>query len=168
MPSSFGGELPYEGKIIKYIYRLPIQLILIGLQARVKYADPADGCLSIDPPMQNNTFLKWVALVSRNNCTFEAKIRNAQNANYDAIIVHNVGSDYTEEMSVQNSTGIEIPSIFIGEHDGLYIRRKFQSSNMYYIVITPDAPFNINTHLLLPFAIVVAICFLVMIIFMVS
>jgi E3 ubiquitin-protein ligase RNF13 len=29
-------------------------------------------------------------------------------------------------------------------------------------------PFNISTHLLLPFAIVVGICFLIMVIFMVS
>lgn len=71
-------------------------------------------------------------------------------------------------MSVKNATGIEIPSVFIGEYDGLTLKQRFATGEPYYIVITPDAPFNINTHLLLPFAIVVAICFIIMIIFLVS
>ncbi|KRT79222.1 hypothetical protein AMK59_7177, partial [Oryctes borbonicus] len=150
MPSAFGGEIPYE-----------------GLQARVRYADPADGCQPLQPTPNYTSTLKWVALVSRSNCTFEMKIRNAQSANYDGIIVHNIGSDYIEEMSVKNATGIEIPSVFIGYHDGMHLKRTFSMPEGYYIVITPDVPFNINTHLLLPFAIVVAICFLVMIVFMV-
>lgn len=37
----------------------------------------------------------------------------------------------------------------------------------YFLVITAESPFNIKTHLLIPFAIVVAVCFVVMIIFMV-
>ncbi|KAI4464284.1 ring finger and protease associated domain-containing [Holotrichia oblita] len=150
MPSTFGGEIPYE-----------------GLQARIKYAEPAQGCQPLEPPPESNsTTLKWVVLIARNNCTFETKIRNAQNANYDGVIVHNIGSNYIEEMSVNNATGIEIPSVFIGEYDGSTLRQKFASDELYYVVITPDAPFNINTHLLLPFAIVVAICFVIMILFM--
>lgn len=35
-------------------------------------------------------------------------------------------------------------------------------------MVNGDLPFNINTHLLLPFAIVVALCLVVMVIFMVS
>ena len=132
------------------------------------YAHPADGCQPISPP--NITDFKlymWVVLVSRNKCTFEKKVRNAQEAMYDAVIIHNVNSNALEPMSAANSTGIYIPSVFIGEADGLYLKQLSFSSD-YYIVITPDVPFNINTHLLLPFAIVVGICFFVMILFMVS
>lgn len=38
----------------------------------------------------------------------------------------------------------------------------------YYIMVNGDLPFNINTHLLLPFAIVVVLCLIVILIFMVS
>ena len=38
----------------------------------------------------------------------------------------------------------------------------------YFIVMNGDLPFNINTHLLLPFAIVVVLCLIIILILMVS
>jgi hypothetical protein len=41
------------------------------------------------------------------------------------------------------------------------------SDGRYYIMVNGDLPFNINTHLLLPFAVVVVLCLLIILIFMV-
>lgn len=47
--------------------------------------------------------LQWCVVVARFNCSFEAKIRNAQAAGYDAVIVHNVGSNEVKhEVYVQS------------------------------------------------------------------
>nr|CAD7445787.1 unnamed protein product [Timema bartmani] len=72
---------------------------------------------------------------------------------------------FAEPMSAKNSTGIRIPSVFVGEQAGVIIRDHYQWRDGYYVVINDDMPFNINTHLLLPFAIVVGISFLVGVIF---
>jgi E3 ubiquitin-protein ligase RNF13 len=71
-------------------------------------------------------------------------------------------------MSAKNSEGIFIPSVFVGEEAGMVLKEDYQYEDGYFVVINDEVPFNINTHLLLPFAIVVGICFLVMVVFMVS
>lgn len=151
LPSTFGTGLPFG-----------------GLRGIVITADPVDACKPIKPPPDvENTIGNWIVLIARYNCTFEEKIRNAQTANYDGVIVHNVGSDKLEPMSAKNASGIEIPSVFISESKGVLLRELYANVN-YFVIINDLVPFNIQTHLLLPFAIVVGICFIVMIIFMVS
>ncbi|CAH1117391.1 unnamed protein product [Phaedon cochleariae] len=131
---------------------------------------PPSGCnRSLAPPPDiDNEIGKWVLLVPRYNdhlnCSFELKVRIAQKAGFDAVIVHNVGSDELIPMAASNRTGIYIPAVFVGETSGAALRG-YANPN-YYIVITGDSPFNIQTHLLIPFAIVVGICFVVMIVFM--
>ena len=70
-------------------------------------------------------------------------------------------------MSAKDPTGISIPSVFVSEFTGLYIRDHYLYDKQFFVLIN-DIPLDINTHLLLPFAIVVGICFLVMVIFMVN
>lgn len=70
-------------------------------------------------------------------------------------------------MSAKDQVGITISSVFVNEISGLIIKANYLYTRQYYVLINDDLPFNINTHLLLPFAIVVGICFLVMVIFMV-
>ncbi|XP_046609835.1 E3 ubiquitin-protein ligase RNF13-like isoform X3 [Neodiprion virginianus] len=133
----------------------------------VVYADPPTACNPIaEPPNIPNYVGKWIVLIARLNCTFEEKIRMAQAANYDAAIIHNIGSNEIEQMSAENPSGIGIPSVFVGEDTGVYLRSEYLY-DQYFILINDDLPFNINTRLLLPFAIVVGICFLVMVIFMI-
>ena len=75
---------------------------------------------------------------------------------------------FSEPMSAKNPEGIYIQSVFVGQQAGTLLKDHYLYGSDYYIVINDDLPFNINTHLLLPFAIVVGICFLIMVIFMVS
>ncbi|KAK3929030.1 E3 ubiquitin-protein ligase RNF13 [Frankliniella fusca] len=154
MPSRFGDSLP-----------------ALGLEGYLVYANPPLACDPVDPPpVQGPNYTKpWVLLISRGNCSYEKKVRNAQAAHFSAVIVHNVNSSDLEPMSAANPTGIHIPSVFVGEHTGAFLKAKYQYNETqfcrHYIVINDDMPFNINTHLLLPFATVVGICCLIMLLF---
>ncbi|KAF4517846.1 hypothetical protein B566_EDAN011771 [Ephemera danica] len=110
---------------------------------------------------------KWIILIRRYDCSFEDKIRNAQRSGYDAAIVHNVNSSDLEPMSAKDAMDIYTPSVFVNEEAGLILKDNYQYKSGYYILINDDLPFNINTHLLLPFAIVVGVCFLITVVFMV-
>lgn len=75
---------------------------------------------------------------------------------------------FSEPMSAKDPSSIFIPSVFVGEEAGTVLKAKYQYMDNSFVLINDDLPFNISTHLLLPFAIVVGICFLIMVIFMVS
>ncbi|KAG5325222.1 RNF13 ligase, partial [Pseudoatta argentina] len=150
MPAKFGGIISPE-----------------GIKGMVVYADPPTACHKIQAAPNNNTTGNWIALIRRYNCSFEIKIRMAQEAGYDAAIIHNVNSNELEPMSAKDPVGILIPSVFVGEITGLVIKDNYLYNQGYFVVINDDLPFNINTHLLLPFAIVVGICFLIIVIFMI-
>lgn len=138
-----------------------------GIKGMVVYADPPTACREIQgPPNITNYNGNWIALIARYNCSFEIKVRMAQTAGYDAAIIHNVNSNELEPMSAEDPVGIFIPSVFVSEITGLIIKENYLYDQLYFVLISDDTTFNI-THLLLPFAIVVGICFLVMVIFMI-
>lgn len=150
MPARFGGLIPSE-----------------GIKGMVVYADPPTACHEIQgPPNTTNYNGNWIALIARYNCSFEVKVRMAQKAGYDAAIIHNVNNNELEPMSAKDPIGIVIPSVFVSEITGLIIKENYLYDELYFVLINDDTPFNIS-HLLLPFAIVVGICFLVMVIFMI-
>lgn len=109
----------------------------------------------------------YVVLLKRGNCTFESKIRNAQQSGYHAVIVYNNNGEDLQQMSAQNPDDIVIPSVFVGELTGKIISQRYQFTEDCYIVMNGELPFNINTHLILPFSIVVGLCFIIMIGFMI-
>jgi len=158
-----------------------------GLSGVLVVAEPESACSPIRPPPKvplelsfvttndNNTgpvyfkdfglpedSLKWLVLISRyGGCTFEEKVRYAQQANYSGAIIHNVDSDKIIPMGGDDTT--LIPSVFIGFQDSAELTRSYSwavNPNVR-VVLTDDEPFDINTYLL-PFAIVVGICFLIM------
>lgn len=149
-PATFGSEIPES-----------------GLKVRAVRANPTDGCSELDPPPENVTLSRFAVIIARYNCSFEDKVRNAQKAGYAAVIVHNVGSNDLERMSANHAEDILIPSVFIGESNGIYIIESFLYPLPYALIITDDIPFNINNNLIIPFAIVVGLCFIIMICFMI-
>lgn len=127
---------------------------------------PIYGCKEmVSPPIVNTTLIqpRWAVLIARYNCSFEDKIRNAQNAGWDAVIVFNVGSNDLESMSAKDDTGIVIPAVFVGEKTAQIIRINYQWEEDFALFINDDLPFDINTHLIVPFSIVVGLCFVVMV-----
>lgn len=67
-------------------------------------------------------------------------------------------------MSANNDVGIVIPAVFVGESTGKIINYNYQWNEEFALLINNDSPFNINTHLLLPFTVVVGLCFITMVI----
>jgi len=153
-PARFGDALPGDG--------------LVGL---VVPAVPLDGCTAIAPPPSNVTLplnVYWVSLIQRsvpgsgNNseCTFQDKVERAQAAQYSGVIVYNYKDD--ELIPMGGDADVLIPSVFVGKTDGELIKHHFSFPNIDFVVrITENAPFDINAYLL-PFAIVVGICFIIM------
>lgn len=77
MPARFGAPFPVN-----------------GMRTLAYQSNPSDACSSIaPPPNSNNTHYHWAVIITRGNCSFEIKVRNAQKAGYSAAIVHNVNSD---------------------------------------------------------------------------
>lgn len=74
MASVFGPPLPFN------------------LRGLAVYADPPDACDSLTKPPNVENPDRWIVVIGRYNCSFEHKIRMAQNASYDAVIIHNVNS----------------------------------------------------------------------------
>lgn len=125
-------------------------------------AIPDDGCEVIEGPPTRPKNMTWIAVVARyGGCTFEDKVRNAMMANYSAVIVYNVDSNKVIQMGGGDDT--LIPSVFIGYTSGRDILQHFtyDVKPEVRIIVTDDEPFDINAYLL-PFAIVVGICFIIM------
>ncbi|XP_017130846.1 E3 ubiquitin-protein ligase RNF13 [Drosophila elegans] len=152
MPAQFGPQVPSNG--LK-VYVVP---------ARYPYY----GCDALDRPPHLNypPSAKFVALVSRGgDCTFERKVRVAQNASYSAVIVYNNEGDDLEQMSADNSSGIRIPSVFVGHTTGKALAT--YNTPEVVLIINDELPFNINTQLILPFSILIGLCFIIMVIYMI-
>lgn len=107
-------------------------------------------------------------------------MRNAQNASFDGVIVYNKLSNELEIMSAADDSDIFIPSVFVGKSAGNIILGDYLYTNgnaplgprdnqfNYFVlgfalVLNDDFPFNINTHLIIPFCIVVGLCFVIMV-----
>ncbi|EDV48034.1 E3 ubiquitin-protein ligase RNF13 isoform X1 [Drosophila erecta] len=152
LPAQFGPQLPSNG--LK-VYVVPARR-------------PYYGCDSLERPPHLNypPSAKFVALVSRGGeCTFERKVRVAQNASYSAVIVYNNEGDDLEQMSADNVSSIRIPSVFVGHTSGKALATYFTPEVV--LIINDELPFNINTQLILPFSILIGMCFIIMVIYMI-
>ncbi|XP_058119134.1 E3 ubiquitin-protein ligase RNF13 isoform X2 [Anopheles coustani] len=149
LPGTFGGEIPDT-----------------GMKVLADWADPPDGCTEFHRKPPNNSS-KYAVVIARYNCSFEVKVRNAQQAGYALAIIHNVGSNDLEHMSASHPQDLIIPSVFVGESSGRSIIEAYTYDHDFALVITDDIPFNISNNLIIPFAIVVGLCFIIMVLFMI-
>jgi E3 ubiquitin-protein ligase RNF13 len=90
-------------------------------------------------------------------------VRQAQNASFDAVIVYNLDSDELEIMSASDDSDIFIPSLFVGQTSGSIISYDYSYPKQFFLILNDDFPFNINTHLIIPFCVVVGMCFIIMV-----
>ena len=130
-----------------------------GMTGLLYMARPLNACTPIQPPPSNPYVdLVPIALIARFGCSFEDKIEHATKANFSGAIVFNINSDKLVPMGGTDDNAI--PSVFIGYTDAKILMRKYMS-NDYVVMLTGEEPFDINAYLL-PFAIVVGICFFIM------
>ncbi|KAH8388253.1 hypothetical protein KR093_001913 [Drosophila rubida] len=153
LPSSFGPAVLGNS----------LRVFVVPQETNNPYA-----CGHLKPPPRSDypTGAKFVAIISRGgDCTFEQKVRVAQNATFYAVIIYNNEGDELEQMTANNSTGIHIPSVFVGLTTGKTLL-SFSSPEVV-LIINDELPFNINTQLILPFSILIGLCFLSMIVYMI-
>jgi E3 ubiquitin-protein ligase RNF13 len=97
-------------------------------------------------------------------------MKNAMKAGFDGMIVYNVETSNRKNYSFAHFPTISafegIPAVLVSNEDGVALKNKFSFEKGYYIVVTPDFPQNLISYLL-PFALVIGICLLIMISFMV-
>lgn len=67
-------------------------------------------------------------------------------------------------MSANNTKDINISAIFVGYSTGKYLKT-FITPDIV-LVVNDVLPFNINTQLIIPFSILIGICFLIMVYFL--
>lgn len=144
-----------------------------GLLGYIALAKPIGACSPIERP-PNVSFVdanKWIALVQRTpsatgNCSFDLKVYYAQQAGFAAVIVFNSESDNLIKMSSSGRFNIKIPSVFVGHSSGIDLATYYTYENRTYVIINNEE--NDFNYLMIPFIVVVSICFLIAIALFVS
>merc|ERR1719186_97150 len=139
---------------------------MVGL---VTVAKPKRGCSAIEGPPKDVKLihLHWFVIIERGQCNFLAKVENAFEANYSAVIIYDNTGDIIEKTKLTESDHLDlrasnIPSVFIGQADGRTIIDRYTWKNKNFEVrLTDEIPY-ISIYLI-PFAIVIAICFFIMV-----
>uniref|UniRef100_A0A452GHZ6 PA domain-containing protein n=1 Tax=Gopherus agassizii TaxID=38772 RepID=A0A452GHZ6_9SAUR len=88
LPACFGPPLPSEGLMGYLIEAMPANA-----------CDPIEG-----PPASSNSSEAFIALIRRSDCPFGVKVLHAQQAGYQAAIVHNVNAEHLVNMGYSEDT----------------------------------------------------------------
>ncbi|EFJ40724.1 hypothetical protein VOLCADRAFT_99416 [Volvox carteri f. nagariensis] len=123
IPADFGPDIPDS-----------------GIDGILRSADPEDAC---SPFTFTDFDTPWIALIARqqqlhpNNCTFDIKVWNAQNAGAMAAIVYD---DVYESLIIMSKPkghpDPSIPSVFVSQKAGI-IMRKLMTIDTIRVKITP-------------------------------
>jgi len=144
-----------------------------GLVGFLVSANPPEACTPIDlkPDIPNNQTRNITGnvfvLIKRGTCDFAIKVLNAQNANYDAVIVANVNSDDLLHMGTFRpdiERSIHIPSVFVGETSGNILNRTylyFKANEPFVKITRGEASISLEMYLI-PLAAVTG-CFVLLI-----
>ncbi|HYI11405.1 MAG TPA: M36 family metallopeptidase [Thermoanaerobaculia bacterium] len=98
-------------------------LTTTGRTGPIAVAVPAEGCTALA------SLTGKIAVIDRGTCDFVTKVKNAQNAGAIGVIVanHATGGNTIMSMGGTDST-ITIPSVFVGQGDGVTIKAAAGSS----------------------------------------
>jgi extracellular elastinolytic metalloproteinase len=124
-----------------------------GVTANVQLSSVLDGCTTIPA----GSLTGKIGLVERGTCNFTVKVKNAQNAGANAVIIYNntANGDTIGNMSGDDTT-ITIPSVLISNTEGEYIKTQLSANTTVNVTlkndpataVTPDGSFDngIVTH----------------------
>ncbi|CAN6270778.1 unnamed protein product [Urochloa humidicola] len=95
-----------------------------GICGSLHTAEPADACESIkDRGGRRGAGGKAFVMIARGNCSFEGKVRAAQEAGFDAAVVYDDEEKASLYSMVGDSEGIHIPAIFISKMAGETLKK---------------------------------------------
>lgn len=119
----------------------------VGLKGYLFEAVPANACHPIEAlPVSKVSPLSSIVLIRRYDCPFSIKVLHAQEAGYQAAIIHNLHSDLLVSMTVkmeETRQQILIPSFFIGESAAKILRQVVHSKNETEVkVVIPQSYYN--------------------------
>uniref|UniRef100_H2ZKN7 RING-type E3 ubiquitin transferase n=1 Tax=Ciona savignyi TaxID=51511 RepID=H2ZKN7_CIOSA len=150
-----------------------------GIEGILMTANPLQACTKVKTrPYPSETYgipnvtISAFALVERGGCDFAIKVLNAQDANYDGVIVYNDKLDNelvhmrTDRTDIANQ--IVIPSVFVDHESGLILTKNFLYNNKNEPMIkiyNSDAPFSLEYYII-PFVTVLCTCIVVLLVFM--
>jgi len=142
-----------------------------GLLGRVVRSFPPQACQPIDGPPQEQLEkgLVWIVIMEiGGECNAIQKAEHAEAANYSAVIIFDhsrsaegslelASADYYDDIFGDAS----IPTIFVGHKTGQRILDLYLWQHKEFVVrLTQDAP--ILQIYVIPFAVVIGVCFLIM------
>lgn len=137
-----------------------------GIVGRFASANPPDAC---GPAIQPSPAFSCFALIRRGKCNFDVKALNAQRAGFQAAVIYNDQNDDLIAMSGgPTSALVNIPAIFIGLTDGLYINNSFLynvDDNVTIIIDGRSNPINWLDKYVWPFLGSVAFVFCLLVTF---
>ncbi|XP_077661615.1 E3 ubiquitin-protein ligase RNF167-like [Eretmochelys imbricata] len=130
LPACFGPPLPSEGLMGYLIEAMPANA-----------CDPIEG-----PPGSSNSSEAFIALIRRSDCPFGVKVLHAQQAGYQAAVVHNVNTEHLVNMVTDDKEirqQIAIQSVFTGESAYRHLRRASRyEKGAYVTLVAPKDPHN--------------------------
>jgi len=160
MGAQFGDSIPDEG--------------LFGI---VQLANPIDACDGLnntdipEPRQEGNRTIYPILLIKRGDCEFHTKILTAQTHGYMGAIVYDDKDGPLIPMGSQSPSDIEISSVFTTKEAGEYFKSIITGKSALaepkdlFVNITPDdMPPWPPTKFLLPFAMAVGSCLLIMLV----
>ncbi|XP_013779141.1 E3 ubiquitin-protein ligase RNF13-like [Limulus polyphemus] len=161
-----------ENETIRVIFDLSITAPVPtrGIRGRIALAKPIHPCEHISkPPYPSNSTLKWFVLIETASCSMHQQVLIAEKAGYDAAVIYNKGIGGLRSIGARDklsfATETTIPGVLIGEQDGNDIKHFYLYEKGYTLILYPELNFNLNTYLL-PFAVIIGICFIIMVTFM--
>ncbi|KAL2631601.1 hypothetical protein R1flu_016287 [Riccia fluitans] len=102
MESSFAARIPAAG-ILGVVYA----------------AEPANACTPLtNAPIPERGLFSSFVVVARGDCSFEQKVRVAQAAGFNAVIVYNNEDNHDLVTMSGNGAGIHIHAVFVSESSG--------------------------------------------------
>ncbi|MCO5576922.1 hypothetical protein L7F22_030743 [Adiantum nelumboides] len=89
-----------------------------GVSGVITFGTPFDACSSFDAAASAQLDSSLFLLTMRGNCSFEAKVRYAQDANFSAVIIYNNESGSSLLTMSGSSEGISIHAVFVTRETG--------------------------------------------------
>lgn len=141
----------------------------VGLIGKLVLSKPLNACSPVQPPPSTNRMYQSYFLLVEEaypgiHCRYTEQAYNAQRAFYDAVIIFR--HDFVDKLVLMGGEGPTIPSVYVKREAGLHLQRYLYETQSN-IRIEPDPQLPLQLYLI-PFAVVVGVCFFFMVIFSVA